>query len=69
MFSTCVSYTTLHIFDLNLWSLTANQECRICGVEKDNWYMMKTIYTKLKLGGRLYAVTLVITLATFPSCS
>jgi len=54
----------------HLWSQTANQECRMCGVEKDNWYTaMKTIYTKWKLGGRLYAVTLIITLAIFPSCS
>jgi hypothetical protein len=73
VFSTCVSYTTLRIFDLNfwshLWSLIANQECRMCGVEKDNCYTMKTIYTKWKLSVRLYAVKLVITLATFPSCS
>jgi hypothetical protein len=74
VFSKCVSYATLHIFDLNfwshLWSLTAKQECRMCGVEKDNWYtMMKTIYTKWKLGGGLYEVTLIITLATFPFCS
>ena len=74
MFSTCVSYITLCIFDLNfwshLWSLTANHECTMCGVEKDNWdTMMKTVFTKWKLGGRLYAVTLIITLATFPSCS
>jgi len=56
VFSTCVSYTKLHIFPLNfwshLWSQTANQECRMSGVEKDNWYtMMKSIYTKWKLGG------------------
>ena len=50
--------------------VTANQECRMCGVEKDNWYTtMQTIYTEWKLGGTLYAVTLVITLATFQSCS
>ena len=30
---------------------------------------MKTIYTKWKLGVRLYVVTLIITLAIFPSCS
>ena len=74
VFSTSVSYTALRIFDFNfcslLWSLNADQECKMCGVEKDSWYrMMKTLYTKWKLGGRLYAVTLVITLATFPSCS
>ena len=32
MFTTCVSYSTLHIFDLNFWShllsMNANQECR-----------------------------------------
>jgi len=74
VFSMCVSYATLHIFVLNvlshLWSLTANQECRMSGVEKDNWYtMMKTVCTKWKLGGRLYAVKLVLTLAIFPSSS
>jgi len=31
--------------------------------------MMKTIYTKWKLGGTLYALTLVLTLAIFPCCS
>jgi hypothetical protein len=51
LFSICVSYTAVLIFDLNfsshLWSLTANQECRMCGVEKDNWNTtMKTIYKK-----------------------
>jgi hypothetical protein len=74
VFSTSISYTALCIFDFNfwshLWSLTADQECRMRGVEKDSWYrMMKTVYTKRKLGGRLYAVTLIITLATFLSCS
>ena len=32
VFTTCVSYSTLHIFDLNFWShllsMNANQECR-----------------------------------------
>jgi len=56
VFSTSVSYTTLCVFDLNfwshLWSLTANHECRMCGVENDNWdTTMKTVYTKWKLGG------------------
>jgi len=74
VFSTCVSYATLCNFALNFWShlcsLTANQECKMCGIEKDNWYtMMKTICTKLKLGARLYAVKFVLTLAVFPSCS
>jgi hypothetical protein len=36
LFSTCVRYNTLRIFDLNfqslLWSLTANRQCRMCGV-------------------------------------
>jgi len=42
----------------------------MCGAENDNWYTaMKTIYTKWKLGVRLYVVTLIITLAIFPSCS
>jgi len=44
VFSMWVSYATLCIFDLNvwshLWSLTANQKCRTCGVEKHNWYTM-----------------------------
>jgi len=70
VFSTCVSYTTLRNLALNfwshLWSLTVNQECRMCGVEKDNWYtMMKTIYIKWKLVGRLNAVTLILTLTIF----
>jgi len=74
VFNTCVSYATLRNLALNFWShlrsLTANQECRMCGDEKGNWYtMMKTIYTKWKLGGRLYAVTLVLTPAIIPSCS
>ena len=74
VFSTCVSYTALRNFALNflthLWSLTTKQECRMCGVEKDNWYTtMKTIYTKWKLGGTLYVVTLILTLAIFPCCS
>ena len=41
----------------------------MCGVEKGNWYRMKTIHKKCKLRGRLYAVTLVLTLAIIPSCS
>ena len=56
VFSTSESYITLRSFDLNfwfnLWSLTANHECRINGFEKDNWdTMMKTVYTKGKLSG------------------
>ena len=74
VFSICISYITLWIFDLNfwshLWSLTANQDCRMCGVEKDNLYRtIKTIYTKWKLGGRFYAAMHVLTLANSPSSS
>ena len=53
VFSISVSYTILRIFDLNiwshLWSLTANHQWRICGVEKGNWdTMIRTVYTRWK---------------------
>jgi len=69
----CVRARARCIFALNFWShlqsQTANQGCRMCGDENDNWYMMKTIYTKWKLGGTLYAVNLILTLTITPSCS
>jgi len=73
VFSTCVSYTTLVIFALNfwynLWSLTANQECRICGFEMLVDIQRWKYITQNKNYAGHFMPWPVITLAIFPSCS